>query len=166
MKRLLIVGASVGLFANIASAQASATFNISYASLPATPAPSTFLLAAIGLLAAFFAYRRMQKLPAGRPLAAILLAIGLGFVQMNKLSATLSVTTESMTGPGPLVFSLVNSQVGNVVNNTGVSQQITGIILNPNPSGLVLVTPQLSPQCTVGMTLASGAGCYVEASAL
>ena len=161
MKRLLVSGSLLGMFAGIASAQATAQFNITYSALSVTPAPTTILLVGIGLLLTFVAYRKMRRLPAGRPMVAILFAIGLTFVEPSK--ALSLVSTQSMTGPGPLQFSVTDGQEMGVVNNTGVSQQITGITLNPNPRFLVIIAPPDTPQCTVGMTLANGAQCFVEA---
>ena len=103
----------------------------------------------------------MRKLPVGRALAAILFVAALGVLELSKAYA-IPPTTESMTGPGPLVFSLGSGQTGFVQNNTGVSQQITGITLNPNTAGLSIVTPVGTPQCAVGITLANGGGCYIE----
>jgi len=164
MKRFWMIGASLGLLAGKAFAVSPVQLNIAYSALPPTPSPSTIVLTALGLLITFAAYWKMRNRSVGRPLAAILFAIGLGLVQMNKASAN-AVPTESMTGPGPLQFTLGPRQEGYVVNNTGVSQQITGITLNPNPGGLVLIPPADGSPCTVGLTLANGAGCYVEADA-
>ena len=158
MKKLLSFGSLLSLFAACASAQTSPTVNISYAALSATPAPSTIVLTTLGLLATFIAYRKLRRLPAGRSLAAILMAIGLASVA-TKASPFL---TESMTGAGPLQFTLGNALTAQVTNNTGTSQQITSITLNPNPSSLTLVAPSSTPQCTVGLTLANGGVCYVE----
>jgi hypothetical protein len=165
VKRLLASGSLLGMFAGAVSAQSTAQFNITYTSLSGAPAPSTFVLIGIGLLFTFVAYRKMRKLPMARALAAILFVAALGVLELNKAFAV-PPTTESMTGPGPLVFSLGSGQEAFVQNNTGVSQQITGITLNPNPSSLAIVTPPGTPQCVVGMTLTSGQGCYVEVEAL
>lgn len=160
MKKPLIFGSLLSLFAACASAQiTSPTVNISYAALSTTPAPSTIVLTTLGLLATFIAYRKMRRLPVGRSLAGLLLAIGVAFVATN---ASAEFTNESMTGAGPLQFTLGNALTAQITNNTGASQQITSITLNPNPSSLVLVTPGSTPQCTVGLTLANGGVCYVE----
>jgi hypothetical protein len=161
VKKLLALGSLSGMFAGVVSAQSAAQINITYTALPGTPAPSTIVLIGIGLLATFVAYRKMRKLPFGRALTAILFVAALGVLELNKAFAFPAIT-ESMTGPGPLVFSLLSQQVGFVQNNTGVSQQITGITLNPNPSNLTLITPTSTPPCQVGMTLANGQGCYIE----
>jgi hypothetical protein len=141
MKKFLSFGSLLSLFAAYASAQiTSPTVNISYAALAATPAPSTIVLTTLGLIAAFIAYRKMRRLPVGRSLAAILMAIGAAFVA-TRASATF--VTESMTGAGPLQFTLGNALTAQVTNNTGASQQITSITLNPNPSRLTLVSIRL-----------------------
>jgi hypothetical protein len=159
MKKFLSFGSLLSLFAACASAQTSPTVNISYAALSATPAPSTIVLTTLGLLATFIAYRKLRRLPAGRSLAAILMAIVAAFVAAK---ASAAFVTESMTGAGPLQFTLGNALTAQVTNNTGTSQQITSITLNPNPSSLTLVAPSSTPQCTVGLTLANGGVCYVE----
>jgi hypothetical protein len=163
MKRLWVSGSLLGMFAGVASAQGTAQFNITYQAVgvTVTPAPTTILLVGIGLLLTFVAYRKTRRLPLGRSMVAILFAAGLAFVTLNKASA--NVPTQSLTGPGPLQFSVTNGQEMRVLNNTGVSQQITGITLNPNPGSLAIVTPPDGPQCIVGFTLANGAQCFVEA---
>lgn len=158
MKRLLGVVAPLGVLAGVSSAQALPQFTITYAPLaPGTPAPPTVLLIAIGLLFTLVAYRKMRKLPAGRALLTILFACGLAFVAVKQAPAVPVIPVESMTGPGPLVFTLNLGQEGQVVNNTGATQVITGINLTPGRAG----TPFSSPQCQVGTTLTNGASCYV-----
>jgi len=158
MRKFLKFGSLLGIFGGIASAQApQIQFTISYAGLPSTPAPTTIILVAVGLLIAFVAYRKMRKLPAGGTLAAILIASGLAFVAVN--ATPNPIPSQSMTGAGPLVFTVNSGQEAYVVNNTGASQQITGIGVN---SGIVQ-TPTDTPQCQVGTTLANGQGCYVVA---
>jgi len=149
----------------ISAAAPAATVTITYAGLPATPAPGTMILMALGLLITFIAFRKMRHLSVGRPLAAILLLAGLSFFEamtghslITKASATI-VPTESITGGGTLMFTLGNGSEAFVQNNTGVSQQITSISVPPPNT---FVTPAASPQCQVGTVLAPGAGCYVQ----
>jgi hypothetical protein len=161
MRKLPVFGSLLSLFAVTVSAQTSAQVNIAYSTgVPATPAPATILLTTLGLLATFIAYRKMRRLPMGRSLAVIFLAIGTAFFATKAFSA---FTQASMTGAGPLQFTLGAGLTARVTNNTGASQNITSITLNPNPSGLAIVTPDSNtPQCTIGLTLNNGDVCYVK----
>jgi hypothetical protein len=156
----------MGIFVSAANA---ASVTVNYAALPATPAPSTIMLTALGLLITFIAFRKLRHLPVGRPLAAILLLAGLSLFeaitrqQLITKASAIAVPTESLTGGGTLTFTLAAGAEAFVQNNTGATQQITSVSV-PLPDALV--TPFTSPQCQVGTVLTPGAGCYVELAAL
>jgi TM2 domain-containing membrane protein YozV len=122
----------------------------------------------LGLLFAFFAFRKAHKLPGGRTMAAILMLVGVsayevftGHPLVTRASAIIGVVTESLTGGGTITFSLSDAggQEAFVVNNTSGSVNITSISVPPPDS---FTTPNNSPQCQVGTVLAPGAGCYVQ----
>ena len=164
MRKLLVFGSLLSLFAVTAFAQTSAQVNIAYTQVvPSTPAPSTLLLTTLGFLAIFIAYRKMPRLRMGRYVPMILLATGAIFLAPKAFSI---FPQASMSGPGPLQFTLGIGLTEQVINTTGASQTITSITLNPNPSGLSIVTPSSTPQCTVGLTLNNGDVCYVKVQGL
>ena len=169
------IGLLVSLMAIFAGAASAGTgvVTVTYSSIvSSTPAPSTWMLMGLGLLLAFFVYRKGHSLPGGRTMAAILMLVGVsayelftGSSALTKASATIQVVVESLTGGGTLTFNLTdNGTEGQVVNNTGSSITINSVTLGQNSSnGDILsgMTPD-SPTCAQGVQLAVGASCYVQ----
>jgi hypothetical protein len=169
MKRSIgLVVLMQAVFAAVASANATVT--ITFTGAPsATPAPSTWMLMGLGLLLAFFVFRKAHSLPGGRTMAALLMLLGVSAYEVftgnqlaSKASAFTSSVVESITGGTSIVVPNVDDS-GTVqeqfVNNTGSSITIQSVSVSGSYE--FLATPFSSPQCQVGTVLANGGSCYV-----
>ncbi len=155
------------IFASAASA--AGTVTITFSTLGATPAPSSWMLMGLGLLVAFFVFRKAHSLPGGRTMATFLMLVGIsayevftGNSMITKASAVIQTVTQSVTGGSSVQFVNLaddGSQQGQLVNNTGQTISLVGRTVT---SLDLFVTPSGSPQCQVGMQLAPGASCYVQ----
>ena len=149
------------------AASAAATVTITFTTLSATPAPSTWMLMGLGLLVAFFAFRKAHSLPGGRTMAAFLMLLGIsayvGFTG-TLMAAPIQTVVQSATGGSSiqvLILADDGSQQGQFVNNTGFTISLVSVTAPPD----TFVTPVGSPQCQPGLQLAPGASCYVQITA-
>jgi len=155
------------MFAAVASAQ---SITITFSGVSATPAPSTWMLMGLGLLLAFFVFRKAHSLPGGRALAAVLMLIGVsayeiftGHQLITKASAVIATVVESINSGTTITVNGVDDSGASqeqFVNNTGSTITITSISSNADYE--VLITPPSAPQCQVGTVLAPGASCYAQ----
>ena len=165
MKRSLALLMLLGILSAVANA---ATVTVIYVSnVSVTPLPGTMLLVGIGLAFAYFVFRKVNRLPAGHGLAAILLLVGLSLTEVatrqqliEKASAITVSFAAVITNAGPLSISNVfDGGEGTVTNNLGTPQRITNIAVD---SGFSIVTPVNSPQCVVGTVLNPSQFCYIK----
>lgn len=137
MKRSFgFLAAMLALSASAASA--AATVTITFTTLSATPAPSTWMLMGLGLLFAFFAFRKAHSLPGGRTMAAFLMLLGVsayevftGNSMITKASAVIQTVVQSATGGSSVQFVNLaddGSQQGQFVNNTGFTISLVGVL--------------------------------------
>jgi hypothetical protein len=130
------------------------------------PTLSEAMLIVLGLTLAAFAYRTLRNYPCGRPLASIAaLAIVLGttFPNLNVISGAYSAPASVMNNPAGGTLNIETHQAHNndhpITNTSGAVQQIQSIT---PATGCTVAVPTLSPQCTVGSTVANTAACYVR----
>jgi hypothetical protein len=153
-----------GVFAAMASAQ---SVTITFSGVAATPAPSTWMLMGLGLLLAFFVFRKAHNLPGGRATAAVLMLIGISAYEIftgnpsaSKAAAIPSTVVESITGGSSITANNLNNTGGmqeQWVNNTGSTITITSVTADVNDT---LGTPFSSPQCVATLVVAPGNSCY------
>jgi mannitol-specific phosphotransferase system IIBC component len=159
------------IFATAASA--AGTVTVTYTGVvSSTPAPSTWMLMGVGLVLAFFVFRKAHSLPGGRAAAAILMLAGIssyeiftGSPLVPKASALVAVVLQSITGGTSIQFVNLaddGNTEGQVTNNTASTLTITSVVLSNAGQYDGLGTASSSPTCVQGTILAPGGSCYVE----
>lgn len=123
----------------------------------------------LGLLVAFFAFRKAHSLPGGRAMAAVLVLAGIsgyevftGHKMMSKAFAIQFTNTvvESITGGSSInVFPADNTGATQYQfqNNTNASITITSVSTDANDR---FTAPAGTPQCATNPTLAPSQSCY------
>jgi hypothetical protein len=165
MKRSL--GLLVLVQAMFAAAANAQSITITFSGITAAPAPGTWMLMGLGLLLAFFVFRKAHSLPGGRASAVVLMLVAVsayeiftGHALLTKASAIIGTVIESITGGGSItVNGLDNSGRTQEawVNNTGSSITITSVTPDQGDN---LGTPPNMPQCVATLVVASGGTCY------
>ncbi len=159
-------------FASVASAGTGIVIISFSGVVSSTPAPSTWMLMGLGLLLAFFAFRKSHSLPGGRTMAAVLMLLGVsayeiftGHALETKASAFFTAPQVTINGGSPYTFNATdNGTEYQVVNGTGSTITINSVVLgmgSGNGDYLANPTPD-SPTCRQGVQLAPGGTCYVQ----
>ena len=134
----------------------------------ATPVLRDYLLISLGLLLGVIAWRQIRRTGIGRPLASLIVTVGLMAVgSMTGLVGRLDgeIVSFDLTAPtGGTLLQLIfpNFNIG-IFNRSGVTVRINSMTLIDSGDGTTMYTPLTGAGfCAVGTTLAPDQSCFVK----
>ena len=164
--------APIAILGMTSSAWAGFSGTLSYAPSAAaaatasTPILGTWTLLLLAALLAVIAYRVLKTRVGARQfglfaVAGSLIAGGAASGDLIRLAHATSVPVLDMSSAtGGTVDLIVGIQ--QLTNTSGVPQQVTNLVVTVNGDTYVNPGGSYTPQCIVGLVVASGGSCYVD----